>query len=165
MITKNWNRNRDSVQISPMPIPMIGNRSLSNEEKNRARELQERNIPAEDKAFSYFPQSIRNKVVRNIPAAFTNHTAFYPDFLLWNEKILIEIDDWQHDYEPRKSKDKHRDKVFKENGYVTIRIKDKELKERNGFLRCLLNGLLNISYPNSSKNLEDIIKELSNITN
>ena len=108
-----------------MPISMIGNRSLSNEEKNRAKELQERNIPSEDIAYKFFPQSIRNKVVRNIPAAFMNHAAFYPDFLLWNEKILIEIDDWQHDYEPRMSMDMHRDKVFKENGYEIVPFNEK----------------------------------------
>lgn len=165
MITKNRNMSRNSIQKSPMSISMIGNRLLSNEEKNRAKELQERNIPSEDIAYKFFPQSIRNKVVRNIPAAFMNHAAFYPDFLLWNEKILIEIDDWQHDYEPRMSMDMHRDKVFKENGYETIRIKDKELKERNGFLRCLLNGLMTISISNNTANIEAMIKELSNITN
>ena len=56
-------------------------------------------------------------------------------------------------------------KVFKENGYETIRIKDKELKERNGFLRCLLNGLMTISISNNTANIEAMIKELSNITN
>lgn len=53
MITKNRNMSRNSIQKSPMPISMIGNRSLSNEEKNRAKELQERNIPSEDIAYKF----------------------------------------------------------------------------------------------------------------
>lgn len=65
---------------------MIGERSLSDEEIRRAKELQTRIIPAEDKAFEFLPIEVRTKVVRNIPVAFLNHNAYYPDFLLYNEK-------------------------------------------------------------------------------
>lgn len=125
---------------------MIGERALSNEEIRRAKELQTRIIPAEDKAFEFFPVEVRTKVVRNIPVAFLNHSAYYPDFLLSNEKILIEIDDWQHDYLPRKAKDEHRDKVFSEHGYRTIRIKDKFLKDEKKFLAILYLELVNAGF-------------------
>lgn len=127
--------------ITTKPI-MIAERYLSREEMRRARELQERSIPAEDIAFDYFPPSIKSKVVRNIPVAFINHKAFYPDFLLYEEKILIEIDDWTHDYLPRSAKDKHRDQVFKEHGYRTLRFKVKELKKKDMFLIHLGRELL-----------------------
>ena len=125
---------------------MIGERSLSVEEIRRANELQTRIIPAEDKAFEFFPIEVRAKVVRNIPVAFLNHNAFYPDFLLYKEKILIEIDDWQHDYLPRKAKDEHRDKVFSEHGYRTIRIKDKLLKDEKKFSSLLYKELVNAGF-------------------
>ena len=65
--------------------------------------------------------------MRNVPVAFLRHRAFYPDILLYKEKIIIEIDGWQHRYGIRKKKDNHRDAVFAAHGYVTIRIKNRDV--------------------------------------
>lgn len=74
--------------------------------------------------------------------AFLRHRAFYPDILLYKEKILIEIDGWQHQYGIRKKKDNHRDAVFAEHGYVTIRIKNRDVNCR--FREKLVEGLSKI---------------------
>lgn len=155
----------DSLLWNTVGTYMVGERSLSDEEIRRAKELQERNIPSENKAYEFFPKSIKAKVVRNIPVAFVNHNAFYPDFLLCEEKILIEIDDWKHNYSPRKEMDKHRDKVFREHGYQTLRFKDKELKDKTKFLNNLYIQLNKVLLAKGRRNIKALIEELSHETN
>jgi len=144
---------------------MIGERFPNKEEVRRARELQARVLPSEDKAYGYFPLAIQAKVVRNIPVAFINHKAFYPDFLLCDEKILIEIDDWQHNYQPRKSMDEHRDQVFKEHGFITIRIKDKELKDKKIFLKCLYEELRKVQHTLGRDTIRMLMTEFNHMIN
>lgn len=141
-------------------MTVIGERSLNNEEIRRAIELKNRLIPAEDKAYEYFPMSIKARIERNIPVAFANHTAFYPDFLLAEEKVLIEIDEWRHDYQPRKDMDIHRDQIFKEYGFITIRIKEKELNGKIKFRMRLIEAFNNIEHQRKDGHFSKIKSEL-----
>lgn len=127
-------------------MTVIGERALNNEEIRRAIELKNKLIPAEDKAYDYFPMSIKARIERNVPVAFANHTAFYPDFLLTEEKVLIEIDEWRHDYQPRKDMDIHRDQIFRDYGFITIRIKEKELNGKVKFRMRLIEAFNNIEH-------------------
>ncbi len=139
---------------------VIGERSLNKEEVRRAIELKNKSIHAEDKAYGFLPLSIKIRVERNIPVAFMNHNAFYPDFLLPEEKVLIEIDEWRHDYQPRKDMDIHRDQIFSDYGFVTIRIKEKELYGKVNFRMRLIEAIDKIEYLRKDQRLESIKSEL-----
>ncbi len=163
MKTKNNLRKRHIVTNNGLELTVLGERSLSSEEIRRAIELKSREIPDEDKAYNFLPKSVRDRVERNIPIAFANHKAFYPDFLLPEEKVLIEIDDWRHNYSPRKDQDEHRDKVFEEYGYITIRIKVKQFKGYNGetkFKMLIAHEFNKISGPWLDKKLFKLKSEL-----
>lgn len=51
----------------------------------------------ENTAYWYFPEKMKAKVKRNYPIAFEGYdTAYYPDFVLLDEQIIIEIDGGYH---------------------------------------------------------------------
>ena len=72
-------------------------RTLTPKEMAYAQEqLSSRSIE-EDTAYWYFPEKMKAKVKRNFPIAFEgSNTAYYPDFVLFNELIIIEIDGGYH---------------------------------------------------------------------
>lgn len=73
-------------------------------------------------AFNLLPFSMQKNVLSNYPVAFTEHEyAYYPDFLFSKEKIIIEIDGytWHHNAVER---DRRRDDIFRNNGFLVIRV-------------------------------------------
>lgn len=153
-------RKTDIVTNNGFVMTVIAERTLDKEEIRRGIELKSKTIPAEDTAYDYFPMSIRARIERNVPVAFANHKAFYPDFLLPDEKILIEIDEWRHDYQPRKDMDIHRDKIFSEYGYITLRIKKKDLKSKIKFRNDIIKAFDKIDHPNKERICRKIKSEL-----
>jgi very-short-patch-repair endonuclease len=52
---------------------------------------------------------------------------FVIDFAFVKEQVALEVDGRNHQYGRQKSLDKKRDRYFRENNWVPIRIKDKDL--------------------------------------
>ena len=96
-------------------------RQVTDRELRFGRMLYERRSEMEKKAFQLLPISMQKNVVSNYPVAFIEHaSAYYPDFLLWKEKMIIEIDGQKH--LDQVEHDSTRDIIFEENGFVVIRI-------------------------------------------
>ena len=96
-------------------------RQITDQELRFGRMLYERRSEMEKKAFQLLPISMQKNVVSNYPVAFAEHdSAYYPDFLLWKEKMIIEIDGKKH--LDQVEHDSTRDIIFEENGFVVIRI-------------------------------------------
>ncbi len=98
------------------------------------------NAPKEEAvAYNLLPEILKEHTERNVCVAFEGHKAFYPDLFLYDEKIVIEIDGGYH--RGKMNEDKHRDDVFNEYGYHTIRIENNDTKKKLNFWFCLLVGL------------------------
>lgn len=96
-------------------------REVTDRELRFGRMLYERRSDYEKEAFRLLPTSMQNNVVSNYPVAFTEHDyAYFPDFLFAKEKLVIEIDGLQHLRQVER--DRLRDEIFKDNGYVVVRI-------------------------------------------
>lgn len=96
-------------------------RQITDQELRFGRMLYERRSEMEKKAFQLLPISMQKNVVSNYPVAFIEHaSAYYPDFLLWKEKMIIEVDGKKH--LDQVEHDSTRDIIFEENGFVVIRI-------------------------------------------
>ena len=96
-------------------------REVTDRELRFGRMLYERRSNQEKEAFRLLPPSMKKNVVSNYPVAFAEHDyAYFPDFLFAKEKLVIEIDGLQHLRQVEH--DRLRDEIFKDNGYVVVRI-------------------------------------------
>ena len=94
-------------------------RELTANEIEQAHEQKEKRTQSEKVAYRLLPWSMRQNVERNPPVAFVGcKSAFFPDLFLRNEKVCIEIDGGYHF--KRERQDAHRDKMFREHGFVII---------------------------------------------
>lgn len=72
-------------------------RTLTTQEMAYAHEQLSSRSKEENTAYWYFPEKMKAKVKRNYPIAFEGYdTAYYPDFVLLDEQIIIEIDGGYH---------------------------------------------------------------------
>lgn len=78
---------------------------------------------------------------RNVPIAFVGCKCYFPDILFRQMKVVLEIDGDVHDEAERQQKDIERDRVFREHGYATIRIKNEDADFEVAFLERLIEGL------------------------
>lgn len=97
-------------------------RELTEQEQQLVLEQRRGRTSAEREAYRLLPECMKQCVERNSPVAFDGHSAFYPDFLFREAKIIIEIDGDIHRFEPQRSIDIHRDSVFRNHGFDVIRI-------------------------------------------
>lgn len=117
-------------------------RELTSEELVRLSELKDKRTKSQKRAYKMLPECMRLIAEQDAPVAFVGHKAFFPDILLRDQRICIEIDGGSH-YK-RKYSDKHRDTVFYQHGYTTIRIKNKDTCVNVVYWQCLLRGLNSI---------------------
>jgi very-short-patch-repair endonuclease len=61
-----------------------------------------------------------------------NKSYYFLDFFLIDKNIDLEIDGKQHDFKDRKEKDKERDWVLTNNGFIVYRIKWKSVNNNRG---------------------------------
>ena len=99
---------------------------------------------SEVRAYSYLPDSIKDQFYRNRRVRFARCHVYYPDLLLPEAKIVIEIDGTSHSSEKGQRRDMKKDKEFSEHGYAMIRIKDEETTNKTTFLYKLYYELLKI---------------------
>ncbi len=102
------------------------------------------------------------KIERDPPIAFADEEkAYFPDLLLRDERILIEIDGITHTFKKRKEADKTRDDIFTKHGFITIRIRDDELNIYASYLRTLIYELKKIKPVGTRSSLKIYITQLS----
>ena len=115
----------------------------------------------EIKAYYLLPKSMRGAVERNPLIKFDGHNdVFFPDILLRKDKIVIEIDGKYHNSINQKIHDHHRDDLFAQHGYSTIRIKNEDLYFPILYWQRLLEGLQknNFSGPSYISELMNLIE-------
>lgn len=64
------------------------------------------------------------------------------DFCLLKERVIVEIDGEGHRKKSQRDIDILRDKICHENGYVTVRIKNKSLSEKYTYWRTFFAELV-----------------------
>lgn len=100
---------------------------------------------SEVRAYSYLPDSIKEEFLRNRKVRFARCHVYYPDLLLTEAKIVIEIDGSSHSSPKAQKHDRKKDKEFTENGYAMIRIKNEATICKTTFLYKLYYELIKIS--------------------
>ena len=100
---------------------------------------------SEVRAYSYLPDSVKDDFLRNRKVRFARCHVYYPDLLLPDAKIAIEIDGGSHLSAKAQKHDQKKDKEFMENGYVVIRIKNEATECKTTFLYKLYHELIKVS--------------------
>ncbi len=79
---------------------------------------------------SSIEHKVKNYLIEN-KIEFSKHyliDRYFPDFVLEKQRLIIECDgDYWH--RNTKEKDKMKDKCYEENGYQTLRLREKEINE------------------------------------
>ncbi len=115
---------------------------------------------SEKRAFSYFPDAMKDETWRNRRVRFARCHVYYPDLILPEAKVVIEIDGDIHTKEKQQKKDKKKDKEFTEHGYAMIRIKNEETVNESHFLYRLYNELILAKNRENGQKMQKYIKQL-----
>ncbi len=99
---------------------------------------------SERRAFSYLPEVIKDSCWRNRRVRFAKRHVFYPDLLLPESKIAIEIDGDIHQKRRVQKKDRRKDREFAAHGYAMIRFTNEETENETLFLNKLYYELIKI---------------------
>lgn len=136
-------------------------RTLSPKEMEYAHEQFSSRTKEENTAYWYFPKNMKARMKRNYPIALEGcDMAYYPDFVLFDERIIIEIDGGYHNGEKQVGRDKKKDQVFHENGYAIIRIKNEDTSVNVSFWERLIEGLSKLDSNGKRATIPSYIKEL-----
>lgn len=135
-------------------------RELKNYEKARAKSQPRKRTIEEKWAYWYLPMSMRRHIFKNHAIAFEGESAYYPDLLMFDEKIIIEIDGGYHDEENQLSFDEYRDNVFCANDFIVIRIKNEDTCVNVAFWERLIESLSKIEPIGCRATLTGYINEL-----
>lgn len=114
-------------------------RELTPKEKKRAADQKNKRTPSERVAYSLLPESMKKSAERNPPVAFKECVAYYPDLFFRKERIIIEIDGSSH-FQTGES-DKKKDEIFRERGFIVIRIENEDTDVNVSFWQQLIEGL------------------------
>jgi len=136
-------------------------RELTSEELVRLSELKGKRTKSQKRAYKMLPECMRLIAEQDAPVAFVGHKAFFPDILLRKQRICIEIDGGSH-YK-RVRQDMHRDTVFHNHGFTTIRIHNLDTRVDVVFWQCLLYGLDKISSSETDEILCKMKRELESL--
>ena len=117
-------------------------RKLSPIEKKRASEQEAMHTKYEEVAYMMLPEIMRKNLKKNSSVAFADFfQAYYPDFFLGEEMIIIEIDGEYHKHKWREGRDATKDEVFKKHGFTVIRIVNRDTLVNVAFWQLLIEGL------------------------
>lgn len=137
-------------------------KSTPNEAKKVPSRIKMR-TESERRAFSYLPESIKDGCWRNRRVRFAKCHVFYPDLLLPEAKIVIEIDGEIHKTERIQKKDRRKNREFAAHGYAMIRFTNEETVNETLFLNKLYYELLKIDDLKSRRDGLKIIKGIEDI--
>ena len=136
-------------------------RTLSSLEQKRAEGQFSTRTTEENMAYWFFPECMRRNMKRNYPVAFEGaKCAYYPDFVLLHERIIIEIDGGYHTSLKQKTCDQKKDAIFGNNEYAIIRIKNEDTNVNVCFWERLIENLSKIEPIGNRNTLPSFIKEL-----
>lgn len=135
-------------------------RELKNYEKARTKSQPRKRTIEEKWAYWYLPKSMRKHVLKNHAIAFEGESAYYPDLVMLDEKIIIEIDGGYHDEEDQLSFDKYRDNAFYTNDFSVIRIKNEDTCVNVAFGERLIESFSKIEPLGCRSTLTGYINEL-----
>lgn len=135
-------------------------RELKNFEKARAKSQPQKRTIEEKWAYWYLPKSMRKYVLKNPAIAFVGESAYYPDLVMFEEKIIIEIDGKYHDTEDQLAFDEYRDQIFCSNDFSVIRIKNEDTCVNVAFWERLIESLSKIEPLGYRSTLTGYINEL-----
>jgi len=100
----------------------------SKEKIELARKLRRTQTPQEIILWS----RLRNRGLKNLKFRRQHPIGGYiVDFICLEERLVIELDGWQHKIEERKIYDKDRTKFLEENGYRVLRFWNNEVIEES----------------------------------
>lgn len=137
-------------------------RDLTKLETKRASTQIDKRTKSEKVAYWLLPDCMKTNVERNPAIAFDDcRVAYFPDLFFREEKICVEIDGEYH--KRRVEHDAHRDSVFAEHGYTTIRIYNEDTDVNVAFWQRLLEGMERIEIREGQ--VENYIKELHEMIN
>ena len=139
-------------------------RALTPQESEYANEQLSSRTKEENTAYWYFPESMKARMKRNCPVAFEGYdTAYYPDFVLFDERIIIEIDGGYHNGQKQVKRDEIKDQVFDDNGFAIIRIKNEDTSVNVSFWERLIERLSKIELNGNRATIPMYIKELKSM--
>lgn len=139
-------------------------RALTSQETEYAKDQLSSRTKEEDTAYWYFPEKMKTRMKRNYPIAFEGcDIAYYPDFVLLNERIIIEIDGGYHNGQKQIGRDEKKDQVFDDNGFAIIRIKNEDTCVNVSFWERLIEGLSKIDSNENRATVSSYIKELQSM--
>ena len=139
-------------------------RALTPQEMEYANEQLSSRTKEENTAYWYFPEKMKVRMKRNYPVAFEGYdTAYYPDFVLFDERIIIEIDGGYHNGQKQVVRDEKKDQVFDDNDFAIIRIKNEDTSVNVSFWERLIEGLSNIDLNGNRATIPMYIKELKSM--
>lgn len=120
----------------------------------------QRSVKEKD-AFMLLPISMQKSVQSNYPVAFTEYDyAYFPDFLLSKEKVIIEIDGFKW-HRKRVEQDRIRDDIFTDNGFVVVRIPASKVDNPFDFWFTLFCGFAKIERKDSRESISEYIDDLN----
>lgn len=135
-------------------------RELTNLELRRANNQPRTRSIEERWAYWYLPRSMQKSILKNHAVAFESGKAYYPDLILFKEKIIIEIDGGYHNNEKQQVRDEKRDHTFFANDFSVIRIKNEDTCVNVAFWERLIEQLSKIEPVGSRATLPTYIDEL-----
>lgn len=115
----------------------------------------------ENMAYWFFPACMRDNMKRNYPIAFVGEkTAYYPDFVLFKERIIIEIDGGYHNGKRQIERDDVKDQIFNRYDFDVIRIQNEDTNVNVAFWERLIEKMSVIKLDENRKTLPFFIREL-----
>ncbi len=136
-------------------------RALTSQEMEYAYEQLSSRTKEENTAYWFFPEKMKARMKRNYPVAFEGcDTAYYPDFVMFDERIIIEIDGGIHNGKRRFYLDEKKDQVFCDNDFAVIRIKNEDTSVNVSFWERLIDCLSKIDSNGKRSTISSYIKEL-----
>ena len=117
-------------------------KNMNNQNEQQGLEERASHTPSELNAYNALPELMQMRVCRNKIFRYDLYIFYYPDMLFEDSKVVIKIDGGYH--KDRVDYDRIRDERFKERGYVVLRFKNEETKDKVEFLQKLLSKFLQI---------------------
>ena len=142
-------------------IYFYSDRQLTQVEQQRATEQASKRSKAQKLAYKLMPESMRASVERDQPLPFYKNTAYYPDFLWREAKVIIEIDGASHRNHDRKNEDFMKDQTCRRYGFKVIRIWNEDVAFNVGFWQKLVEEFIKMETTGNREIIAGFIEDLN----
>ncbi len=114
-------------------------RELTPREVKFSEEQPSNRTRSEREAFYLLPESMKRRVELNPPIAFKGCDVYFPDIFFREERVCVEIDGSSHSW--KKEHDMKKDEVFRERGFIVVRLRNEDTIVNVAFWQQLAKGL------------------------